>query len=98
MRSLAPFFRRQILVQRRLFQAADAAEKVQLIGRHAQANGIEVGRAGRPRSVKDTANARKLIGPLDLVLRAGLFDVEHGHAQIAVVGQRLVNQALESGV
>ena len=46
--------------------------------------------------VRDPLAARltvgKLVGATDCVLRAGLLDVEHGHAQVAVVGQRQIDQ------
>ena len=35
---------------------------------------------------------------LDAILRACLFDVQHGHAQIAVVGQRQFDQFLQTRV
>ena len=102
LRGFAPFFCGQKLAQCGFFQAGNAAKKVKLIRSHCQAGGVDTGNAlirpGLAGTGHSSAHSRELIRPANLKLRPGLLDVEHGHAQVAVVAQRGVNQLAQPGV
>src|SRR5690606_9838882 len=86
----------EVELQRLLVEAADAAEEVELPGRHAEsgavltadrrlAGGAEVGRQALRALAPAGADRGVEVGALDAVLGARALDVERGHAQVAVV-------------
>ena len=85
------FFRRQVLLQRRLAEVAHAAEQVELERGQADAGGVALAHrdvAAHPLHLRRRAQRRQAVGALDAVLRPRALDVEDGHAQVAVVVQR----------
>ncbi len=100
---------RQVVFQRLVPQVAYPAKHVQFITAQAQLRTVIVGggrRAGagqRPwRAAVGAADAGidggKQVRALDAVLRLGLFDIQAGQAQVAVIGQRQRLQLCQAAV
>jgi hypothetical protein len=98
----------EVLLQRRVAQAAEAPEEIDLPGDRRR-HGIRVlhdrrtarrealGRARR-RAVGRHAHLRKQRRALDAVLRAHLLDVQRRDAQVAVVRERDLDQPLQARI
>ena len=92
---------REVLRQRRLAQVVDAAEQVELVAGDGEADRVHRRDAvadRRARRRRADADRRQLVGAADLVDRSRLLDVEDGDAQVAVVGERELDQALQARV
>ncbi len=96
----------QILLQRRLLEAAQAAEQIHLVGGHAQAHavlGLDVAVAGLAQvrglalagAVAVHGQLRVQRRALDAVLGTGLGHVQQGQTQVPVVAQRGADQLLQ---
>ena len=99
----ASFFRAQILGQSLLLEAADAAPEVNLPAWHGQASheGVAVfsGQAiGLAACRASNTQLGELCRTLDLILGLSLLNIQHGHAQVAVVVQRKLNHLLQARV
>jgi hypothetical protein len=89
----------EVRLQRLLVQVAHAAEEVELVARQADAGFVLMCRRGSPalrergwRALRGRRrrgfHGREAIGTLDLVDRPRLLDLQRGHTQVAVVGER----------
>ncbi|MNQ26505.1 hypothetical protein D3C85_397440 [compost metagenome] len=96
----------EVLLHGRLVQAAQAAEQVQLPGADAEAGAVfaigfglagtrQVGRQTLAGAAGIGVDLREQLGALDAVQRLVGLDVERGHAQVAIVVQRLLDQPLQ---
>ena len=98
---LAGLCGREVLRQRCIAQVVDAAEQVELVAGDGEADCVHRRDAvadRRARRRPTDADRWKLVGAADLVDRARLLDVEDGDAQVAVVGERELDQALQARV
>src|SRR5690606_11863011 len=62
------------------------------------ARGAKIGRHARSSPLAADTDYREALAALDAERRTGLFDPQNGRAQVAVVGQRGFDQALQNGV
>ena len=108
LRRLARFRSRQILRERLILQAPDAPEEVDF-PRRVQADRIRRSRSSGRRTTDSSACAacvcdaarverREQAGARDLILRARRLDVEHRHAQVAIVLQRELDDLLQARI
>ena len=91
----------EVLLQRGLAEVAHAAEQIQLELDHAEVGTELLGHRRITAAAGHLplhADRRHAVGALDAVLRPGTLDVEHGHAQVAVVLQRLADHCLQARV
>ena len=98
---IAAFFGGEVLGERLFLEAGNAAKEVDLPGGYGQTHAERVGlvtgaRSGRPAGIGRQAYARVQVGTAHLVGGPGLLDVEHGHPQVAVVGQRNADELLQA--
>ena len=102
LRAHAGLLRGKVLLERRILQAPDAAEQVQLPGADAQIDIVQLYRsrltglredAGHPLLACGTGSVhrREEFGPLNAVQGLRSLDVQRRHAQVAVVGERQVD-------
>ena len=99
----------QPLLQCRILQVAYAAPQVQFPTAQADFGAVfaadhglpivvEIARHPRARALHAQAQARELIGALDLECGPGFLGPERGDAQVAVVAQRRLDQALQQRI
>ena len=94
---------REVLAERGLAQRADAAEQIELVAgdrqrrRRRRADRCP-GRLAARAALPPTPSVGQLVGAAHVVERARLLDVEDGDAQVAVVGERQLDQALQARV
>ena len=98
---VAAFFGGEVLGERLFLEAGNAAKEVDFPRRYGQAHAERVGqvagaRSGRPAGIGRQAHARVQVGAAYLVGGPGLLDVEHGHPQVAVVGERNADELLQA--
>src|ERR1039458_7233295 len=103
------FFGTEVLLQRLIFQTADAAEEIELVSAESEADAVDmtdharacrrkVGRRKRRTVAGTSVDMREQQGAFDLILRLSLFDSQCRNAQVAVIGKRQVDQLPQLGV
>ncbi|MCY1504288.1 hypothetical protein D9M68_384530 [compost metagenome] len=106
LRAALRFLGLEVALQRRVAEVAHAPEQVELVGRHAEvgavlrgdarfAAGRQAARRARARAGGAGVDGGEQVGPRDAVLGARTLDVERRHAQVAVVGEREFDHALQ---
>jgi hypothetical protein len=110
LRCLAALLTGQVTRERRIGECAHAAEQVQLKGAEGDVHpgllvhlaaslAVRIGRQSaltRARSLQP--HSRQTCGALDVRLGLRCLDVEDGQSQVAVIGQRKVDQPLQARV